>query len=138
MKKGEEAREYGAMIEERMRKMFKGKISHLDEVDFETSKCLYEIKSCRIFNKCYNGNDKRPYMKKQHKKIETLQLGRFQIITDNHIMLYLRQLQTGKIAKYVFAIRYGKQIMFRVLKWKELTINNTKDYQYISVKDIFG
>ena len=138
MKGHQEAREYGLMMEERMRKMFKGKKSYLDEVDFETTRFLYEVKSCKLFTKGNNQNSKRKYVKKPHIDIESYKLGRFQIITNNHIMLYLRSLQTRKTAKYVFVVRFGKQIMFKVLKWEEVLVPNSKDYHYILIKEIFG
>ena len=127
----------GYKVEERLRKFFKGTASQLDEVDFETSTSLYEVKSCKLFNKCYNANHLRKYKNKPHKRIETHQLGRFKILTDNHIMLYLRSLQTGKIPKYIFAMRYGNQIIFRIIKWKELIVTNNKDYHYITLGEIF-
>ena len=126
---------HGTMIEDRFMKMFKGEKSYLDEIDFETSNCLYEVKSCKLFNDCVNGNDQR---KPHHKKITTSQMGRFQVITNNHIMLYLRAMQAGKTAKYIFAVRYGKQVIFRVMRWEELEVCNLRDYYYVLLKDIFG
>lgn len=129
----------GYKVEERMRKFFRGNTTTLDEVDFETSNSLYEVKSCRLFNRCYNANHLREWKngKKTNKKIETHQLGRFQIKTDNHIMLYLRALQTGKIPKYIFVLRFQNQIIFRVIHWKEIDIPNNKWYHYISINNIF-
>ncbi len=127
----------GEMMEERFMKMFRGKKRHLEEIDFETSTSLYEVKSCSLFNRCYNANHLKPFIIKRHKRCETRQLGRFQIITNNHIMLYLRALEAGKIPKYIFALRFGKQAIFRVIKWEEVIVPNTKDYHYILLKDIF-
>ncbi len=127
----------GYKVEERLRKFFKGVTSSLDEVDFETSTSLYEVKSCNIFNKCYNSNHLRKYKHSPHKKIETHQLGRFQILTDNHIALYLRALQINKAAKYIFVIRVGNQIIFKIVPWSDIKITNDKDYHYIAISDIF-
>ena len=127
----------GYKIEERMRAFFKGVSSSLDEVDFETSTSLYEVKSCKIFNRCYNANQLRKYKKKPHKKIETHQLGRFYIRTDNHIALYLKALQVNKAAKYIFVIRFGNQIIFKVVPWSDVKLTNDKDYYYIAISDIF-
>lgn len=141
MKKGEESRIFGIMVEDRMRKMFKGKERHLDEVDFETSKYLYEVKSCKLFNKCCNGNNRRKFKDKPHKQIETTQLGRFQIIIENHKKLQIEAKKVNKIAKYVFCLRFGKQVLFKVLEWKKvdkLIVPKTdKEYYYILLKNIF-
>ncbi len=136
MNKGKKARECGCMVEERMRKMFKGKKTYRDEVDFETKNYLYEVKSCSLFNKCYNGNDKR--RNKTDKKIKSTQLGRFFIRPENHFKLWLEAKKVGKIAKYVFCLRLGKQVIFRVLTWDNVIVPNTeKPYHHILVKDIF-
>jgi len=128
----------GYAVENRMLRFFKGTPTSYDEVDFETSTSLYEVKSCKLFNKCYNANHRRPYKNKPHKKIETLQLGRFQITTDNHIMLYLRAIQLLKTPKYIFVLRVGNQFIFKVMKWEDIIVPNTKDYYHIPVRDIFG
>jgi len=128
----------GYEIEDRMRRFFKGEKSSYDEVDFETSKCLYEVKSSQLFNKTWNGNHKRDYKTKKHKKICSLQLGRFLIKTDNHILLYLRAIQLNKAPKYIFVIKIGKQSVFRIVPWEEISLNNDKDNHHISIKEIFG
>ena len=133
--KAEENRGY--KVEERLRKFFKGVTISCDEVDFETSTSLYEVKSCKIFNRSYNSNHLRKYKVKPHKKIETHQLGRFWIKTDNHIALYLKALQVNKAAKYIFVIRFGNQIIFRIIPWSDIKIINDKDYHYIAISDIF-
>ena len=129
----------GYKVEERLRKFFRGVLSSYNEVDFETSTSLYEVKSCKLFNRCYNANHLRKWKQggKPNKRIESHQLGRFWIKTENHIALYLRALQAGKIPKYIFAIRYGNQIIFRVMPWEEIKISNKKEYYYIAIADIF-
>ena len=127
----------GYQVEERLRKFFKGVTSPLDEVDFETSTSLYEVKSCKIFNRCYNANHLRKYKKKPHKKIETHQLGRFFVLTDNHIAIQLKALQVNKAAKYIFVIRVGNQIIFKIVPWSDIKITNDKEYHYIAISDIF-
>ena len=74
----------GYEIEEFMMKWFKGKKHSEYCVDLQTSKSLYEVKSCKLFCKCTNGNNKRNYVDKPHKKILTSQLGRFFIKLENH------------------------------------------------------
>ena len=139
MKGQKEAREYGLMMEERMRKMFKGKKSYLDEVDFETTRFLYEVKSCKLFTKGNNRNSRRKYVNKPHIDIESYKLGRFQIKPENHIKLFLQAKKVKKIPKYVFCLRFGKQSMFKVLKWDDVIVpNSDKEYHYILLKDIFG
>lgn len=128
----------GWEIEGRMRRFFKGKPCPHDEVDFQTSKCLYEVKSCKLFNRCTNGNDKRNFKKKKHKKIETLQHGRFYMVTNNHILLFLRAIQLNKVPKYIFVLKIGKQTVFKVLNWEDVMLTNEKDYHYISIKEVFG
>ncbi len=70
-----------------MMKWFKGKTHSADCVDFQTTKSLYEVKSCRLFVDCVNGNDKRKYAAKPHKKIITTQMGRFHVKRANHKLL---------------------------------------------------
>lgn len=127
----------GYKVEIRFRRFFRGNGCCFDEADFETPKCLYEVKSCNLFNRCYNGNDKRPYRDRIHKKCITNQLGRFAIKTDNHIGLYLRALQTGKVPKYIFALIYENQAIFRVLEWDQVILTNDRERHYIRLADIF-
>lgn len=124
-------------IEQRIMNLFKGQPISLDEVDFETKNALYEVKSCKLFNRSYNGNHLRKFKKKRHKKIETYQLGRFKIKTDNHIKLYLRSLQTGKVPKYVFVIRVGRQIIFKSLPWEKVILTNDRDLHQVPIATIF-
>ena len=127
----------GYKIEERLRKFFRGIHSPLEEIDFETSTSLYEVKSCKIFNKCNNANQLRKWKVKPNKKINSRQLGRFRILTGKHIALYLRSLQTRKIPKYIFAIRYGNQIIFKVVPWEDLKIKSDKEFHHIPIGNIF-
>ncbi len=127
----------GERIEERFIKMFKGKKTSWPEVDFETSRCLYEVKSCNLFNKTTNSNHIRDHKDKIHKRCEGVQLGRFTIITDNHIMLYLRALQQNKIPKYIFVLKYGGQVIFKIKLWDEVILFNEKKYKHIPLNQIF-
>lgn len=128
----------GYEIEVAMKKWFKGENHEKDCVDFQTKKCLYEVKSCKLFNKCKNNNDKRPYAKKKHKRIKTAQLGRFFIIINNHKKLKKQAAKEKKIAKYIFVIIIGKQKVWRIKSWKEVNklIKTKKEYCYIILKDI--
>jgi hypothetical protein len=125
----------GHVAEERMRKLFHGEICPYEEVDFETKNCLFEVKSCNLFNQCTNNNH---LVRPGAPRCQTNQLGRFTIKTDNHIMLYLRALQLNKIPKYCFVIRVGNQMMYRVLPWESVKLSNTKDYWKVSIPQIFG
>lgn len=141
MSRWEKAKVFGEMMEKRMMNMFKGKKSPLDEVDFETKKYLYEVKSCKLFTKGNNRNSRRKYVNKPHIDIESYKLGRFQIISENHTRLYLQSKKVKKIPKYVFCLRFGKQCLFRVLNWEDvdsLIVPNNKEYYYILLKDVFG
>ncbi len=134
---GKKQRLEGERIEDRFRKMFKGKKTSWPEVDFETSKCLYEVKSCNLFNKTVNSNHLRNHKDQPHKQCEGVQLGRFTIWINNHIMLYLRALQQNKIPKYIFALKYGGQVIFKIKHWDELILINEKEYKHISLSHIF-
>lgn len=127
----------GIKIEERMRKFFKGYKNGLDEVDFETKKCLYEVKSCKLFNNCGNSNHNREYKKAQHKKIYTTQLGQFKISTDNHILLGLQSIAKNKVAKYVFVIQAAGQIIYKIIPWEQIYLPNNKDYHYLNLNKVF-
>lgn len=128
----------GYKIEERMRKFFRGKRSYLDEVDFETSTSLYEVKSCKIFNLSKNnGNQNRSFTKHQHKCCPCWKSGRFVIETDNHIKLFLQALKDNKIPKYIFVVKFGNQVMFRVLPWEAVMLSNSKSQYMIHLNKIF-
>lgn len=130
----------GYEVEFYMRNWFKGKPHHDDCVDFQTSKCLYEVKSCRLFNKCNNGNDKRKFSEKKHKRISTTQLGRFHIKNFNHESLMLAAKLENKIPKYIFVVCVGKQKIWSVRSWEEVNefIDDKKDNTRILIKNIFG
>lgn len=130
----------GYKTEEYMRKWFKGK-SHPEYcVDFQTIKSLYEVKSCRLFLECSNGNHKRAYVKKQHKKITTTQMGRFHVHLDNHQKLLDTSIKENKIPKYIFVIVIGKQKIWRVKSWEQINpmIGKLKEITTIRIKDIFN
>lgn len=134
----EKPRHHGKKIEERMRKFFRGKHSELDEVDFETSTSLYEVKSSKLFNLNKNNcNQKRKYKDYVHKQCASLHLGRFYINPENHITLYLRALQTNKIPKYIFVIRVENQIIYKVVSWEKIKVPNQETNFRIKIQDIF-
>lgn len=118
----------GYKVENNMRKFFKGKKSPFNEVDFETSTSLYEVKSCRLFCK-YGWKNKYNRRSWHH--------GRYQIKTDNHIMLYLRALQLNKEAKYIFVLNVQGQYVWIIKKWKEVKLDNSKDIQYVTIREAF-
>ena len=129
----------GYEIEAAMKKWFKGENHPHDCVDFQTSKSLYEVKSCRLFNECTNGNEKRKYVEKPHKKIKTTQLGRFFINCKNHEKLLEVSKKENKIPKYIFVVLIGKQKFWSVKPWAEVDylVNNKKDMNLLRIKDIF-
>ena len=130
----------GCDVEEAMKKWFNGE-SHIEEcVDFQTKTSLYEVKSCNLFNNCNNGNDKRKYITKPHKKITTNQLGRFFIRNYNHKMLGELSDKENKIPKYIFVVKIGNQKIWRVWHWElvSIFIHKGKDMTPIRIKDIFG
>jgi hypothetical protein len=135
-------RKKGEIIQERMRKWFRGLPSTQWAVDFETKTTCYEVKSCNLFNKCKNSNDKRKFVTKQHKQIVTHQRGRFVIDIENHYKLAKFALDTGKKAKYIFVVILGKQYVYKVKDWDEVhlpSIQETKSiYHYKSIEEIFG
>ena len=128
----EERKCWGNKMEDRMMAFFKGVRSTYDEVDFETSACLYEVKSCRLINKCSSGN-----FANGKGKAETTHFGRFTINTDNHILLYLRSLQLNKKPRYIFVLRVGNQTIFKLKDWSEVKILNDKDTHHIRLKEVF-
>lgn len=130
-----EIKNKGYEIEKRMMNFFKGTPSDVEEIDFETSKCVYEVKSCKLFHKTINQDNKK---NSKYKNIESTQLGRFYIRTDNHIGLFLHAIEKGKIPKYIFVIKSGKQIIFKTVRWEHLIVPNLKAYHYILLKDIFS
>lgn len=131
-------RNKGYEIETRMKKFFRGRSICDDAVDFETSTTLYEVKSCNLFNKWKNGNDKRVHSKKPNKNIESFHLGRFFIKTENHKSLKCLADMKEKKARYIFVIVLGKQIIWKILDWNEVNIDDSKEQMSIPIKDIFG
>ena len=130
----------GYKIEDAMKRWFKGKDNLLDCVDFQTSKSLYEVKSCRLFVKCTNGNHKRNYVSKIHKRIRTTQLGRFFVDLENHQGLRACAEEENKIPKYIFVVVIGKQKIWRVKSWEMVDLLITKHNKQIPliIKDIFN
>ena len=131
---------HGYKIEDAMRKWFRGKKHPADCVDFQTSKALYEVKSCRLFIECVNGNDKRPFSKIPNKKIRTTQLGRFSVKLENHKGLKTRSKIQNKIPKYIFVLAIGKQKVWRVKSWEKIDSIMHKENQFtlIRIKDLFN
>ena len=130
----------GYEVEKRMRKFFKGKTSSCDAIDFETKTSLYEVKSCNLFNiSINNGNQRRDFKKQQHKQCSGMQLGRFHIIMDNHILLHLQSQKLKKIPKYIFVLKINNQIAFKVLSWDQVNkfVTNKKRNVPITIKEIF-
>jgi len=131
----------GYEIEFGMRKWFKGKSHLYDCVDFQTKKYLYEVKACKLFNKCANGNHKRKHLGPHpHKQIETTQLGRFFIKNHNHWMLQKVAAEENKIPKYIFVVMIGKQKFRKTKSWEEINIliQDSKECTPIRIKDIFS
>lgn len=128
----------GFKVESRFKKFFKGTSICYDAVDFQTSKCYYEVKSCNLFNKCFNGNGDRRFKKIPHKTIKTSQLGRFWINVDNHFLLKKLAEENNKVPKYIFAVAYGGQLIWKIVDWMNLRIDKSRSYEYIRIKDIFG
>lgn len=133
----EKGREKGKEVEERLRKFFRGVKSPFDEIDFETSTSLYEVKSCKLFNTTTNQNNLRRYKDYAHKRCSAPQLGRFFIKPENHIGLYLHSLRTNKIPKYIFALRVEKQIIYKILPWEKIFIFPQEKLVPVTLKEIF-
>lgn len=130
----------GYEIEAAMKKWFKGKSHPFGCVDFQTKTSLYEVKSCRLFNGCVNGNHKRNFSKKQHSKIHTKQLGRFFVDNFNHKYLGGLAKAQKKIPKYIFAVVVGKQKIWCTKSWSfvDKFISKEDGITTIRIKDIFG
>lgn len=129
----------GWAIQEKMRTWFKAKDHYDDAVDFHTKKSLYEVKSCKLFNGCYNNNHLRKFNKRPHKNIKSHQLGRFTIDIKNHVKIWLKAIQEEKIPKYVFVIIIGTQRVWKVLSWEEVNylLGGNKDYKHLRIRDVF-
>jgi len=124
----------GYETEERMRKWFRGQKSHLDFVDFETKNVLWEVKSCNLFNRYYNSNHCRKSKGKiPHHDVNSFHLGRFFINLDNHFVLKSKADAIGKVAKYIFVVKCGRQMLWRVLNWELVPQKST-----VRIKDVFG
>jgi hypothetical protein len=78
--------------------------------DLETKNSLIEVKTCEAIN--------------LDKRYKAYHMGRFGIKTDNHISLLLEGIITGKIPKYAFVLRIGKQRLFKLFDARELIIFN--------------
>lgn len=130
----------GFEIERAMMKWFKGKTHEAYCVDFQTTKSLYEVKSCRLFLDCVNGNHKRKYANRPHKKISTTQMGRFFVKLENHKRLRARAEEEKKIPKYIFVVMVGKQKIWRVKSWEHVDsmIHQRNKHTQIRIKDLFN
>ena len=130
----------GLEIEKEMKRWFKGKDHPFNCVDFQTRTTLYEVKSCNFLVKCVNGNHKRSFKFRRHKKIITTQLGRFGVKVYNHKDLFKRAQEEEKLAKYIFVVVFGKQKIWKVILWDEVDkfINDKKRTDNIQIKKIFS
>jgi len=128
----------GYWVEARMKKWFKGKSHEDDAVDFQTKTTLYEVKSCRLYNSCSNANHKRNYKTKPHKKVHSQQHGRFFIKVRHHETLRVLAEKEGKLAKYIFCLVIGGQIIWRVLPWESVKFKVKGRLAPIQLKKIFG
>lgn len=52
-------------------------------------------------------------------------------------MLYLRALQLNKEAKYIFVLNVQGQYVWIIKKWKEVKLDNSKDIQYVTIREAF-
>ena len=129
----------GYEIEREFMKRFRGTPHPLGCVDFQNKKYLYEVKSCRLFLKCTNGNHKREFVNKQHKQTTSTQLGRFFVKTENHRSLKFVAEKEEKIPMYVFVIAIGKKKIWMRKSWAEIEIlmNKEIDSNPIRIKDLF-
>lgn len=128
----------GYKIEDRMMRQFRGEPHYSDEVDFQTTKALYEVKSCTLFRKTYNGNHQRKFKKRQHKRCVSLQLGRFSIKTHNHVLLKQRAEEESKDARYLFVVRVGKQVFYKVIPWESMEVDVGSPVKNITIRRVFG
>ena len=130
----------GYEIERDMLKWFKGKNHPSGCVDFQTTTSLYEVKSCRLFIKCCNGDDKRPYVIAPHKKGTSTQLGRFFVKLRNHKGLKIHADKENKIPKYIFVVAVGKQKVWRIKSWERVDsiMKEKKRRTIIRIKDLFN
>jgi len=125
----------GYDIENRIKIWFKGTNHASGSVDFLTKKALYEVKSCKLFHKYYNSNHKRSG---NSKGVESHHLGRFSVNVGNHFSLKSNADYEKKVAKYVFVLLIGKQIVYRVVDWKELLVDPNSDVINVRIKDVFN
>ena len=123
----------GYEVEDRMRRWFRGKRRHLDCVDFETKNCLWEVKSVGLFYKSKNhGHNRKCAGNIPCKNVESFHLSRFILDLSNHEDLKALADKEKKLAKYVFVIRIGKQLVFRVVPWEKVPKK-----RLVRIKDVF-
>lgn len=117
---------FGRKAENVVAKWYKGKkVGYTTkEYDIETTNYLIEVKSCQFV--IINGATKTP------------QFGRFKIVTDNHIGLYLKSLQLNKIPIYVFLAYIGNRIMIKQMKYEDIIVYNNKEFHHLPVGKIFS
>ena len=131
----------GDEIEDKMKSWFKGGDHPSDAVDFQTKTTLYEVKSCNLLNRCFNGNPLRKFSKEQHQMCQTTQLGRFHMIIKNHLLLKELAVEVDKKAKYILLVKVEEKIQFwKTMSWAEIhpKIDLGKEHQSLRIKDIFG
>lgn len=125
--------------EERIAKLFKGRISPHDELDIETKNCLIEVKTCNLLNRSTNGNHLRKYSGKPHKRVSSYGLGRFKVNPINHDLLYLRSLVENKIPLYVFGIRVENQLIWKKMSWEDVgRLLGTRNTGLLRIQDVWN
>lgn len=125
----------GYRVEERIRKFLGGRKSDLDWVDFETKNACFEVKSCHLFVATPNGPTKDRH--KLNKKY-SYQQGRFVITNGNHFDLKRHADERFKEAKYVFVLKVGKQLCWRVVDWRDVKVQPRKDLSKVLLSAVFG
>jgi hypothetical protein len=119
------SKENGNRAENFIQGFLRAQKSHRDFYDFETSKSLIEVKSCRSLIHSPTTNKKCSF-----------QQGRFRIDMDNHIALLLESIMTGKKPLYAFVVKIGNSLIPKFVRADDLILPNNK-YVYIPYGDIF-
>ena len=117
---------HGCDAEKYINKFVRGKKNSNDYYDIETKNCLIEVNCCNALNV---GNAAKTSM----------QLGRYQIEKENHIMLFLKSKQAIKECFYIFVLDINGRKIWKKLSWEfvENKMLTNKKYTAISWRDVF-
>ena len=65
-------------------------------------------------------------------------MGNFRVNPLNHLFLKEKADEEGKEARYLFVVRVGKQIFYKVIPWSEVFSEDEVGKSFVTIRRVFG